>query len=105
MFSLWFLDRGVDGRFSVWCLNRGMAGIIYFLFSNFTSYSFFFFQICPWDAELREIRAECYLAVGENFKAISDIRSTTKLISDNTDAYLKLSLIHYQMGDADDSLM
>lgn len=62
-------------------------------------------DICPWDAELREIRANCYLAVGENFKAISDIRSTTKLISDNTDAFLKLSLIHYQMGDADDSLM
>jgi DnaJ family protein C protein 3 len=62
-------------------------------------------QICPWDAELREIRADCYIAIGENFKAISDIRSTTKLISDNTDAYLKLSHIHYQMGDADDSLV
>ena len=62
-------------------------------------------DICPWDAELREIRADCYIAIGENFKAISDIRSTTKLISDNTDAYLKLSHIHYQMGDAEDSLV
>ncbi|XP_071159834.1 dnaJ homolog subfamily C member 3-like [Mytilus edulis] len=62
-------------------------------------------DICPWDAELREIRSDCYLAVGDNFKAISDIRSTTKLISDNTNAYLKLSQIHYTMGDAEDSLV
>lgn len=62
-------------------------------------------DICPWDLELREMRANCYLAIGDNFKAISDIRSTTKLLSDNTDAYLKLSLIHYQMGDAEDSLV
>lgn len=65
----------------------------------------FILQICPWDAELREIRSDCYLAVGDNFKAISDIRSTTKLISDNTNAYLKLSQIHYTMGDAEDSLV
>ncbi|KAJ8310306.1 hypothetical protein KUTeg_012171 [Tegillarca granosa] len=60
--------------------------------------------ICPWDPEFREIRAECYIAQGEFFKAIGDIRPTTKLRNDNTKGFYKLSLLHYDIGDADESL-
>ncbi|XP_033759838.1 dnaJ homolog subfamily C member 3-like [Pecten maximus] len=62
-------------------------------------------EVCPWDVELREIRAECYMAQGDYFKAVGDIRSTTKLRSDNTPAFLKLSLLYYDMGDAENSLI
>ncbi|KAL5004932.1 hypothetical protein ScPMuIL_018388 [Solemya velum] len=62
-------------------------------------------EISPWDSGLRELRAECYMAQGDLFKAIGDIRTTTKLLSDNTPAYLKLSLLHYDMGEADESLI
>uniref|UniRef100_A0A0L8H4S7 Uncharacterized protein n=1 Tax=Octopus bimaculoides TaxID=37653 RepID=A0A0L8H4S7_OCTBM len=61
-------------------------------------------EICPWSPELKEIRSECYIALGDLLKAIHDIRPTTKLRNDNTAAFLKLSLLHYQLGEADDSL-
>ena len=60
--------------------------------------------MCPWDPNLRELRAECYIAVGDYFKAIGDIRPTTKLRADNTAGYYKLSLLHYDIGEADESL-
>ncbi|BFZ00647.1 hypothetical protein BsWGS_03685 [Bradybaena similaris] len=60
---------------------------------------------CPWDPALRELRAEAYIAQGELFKAISDIRPAAKLVPDNTKAYYKLSLLHYQMGEEEESLM
>lgn len=62
-------------------------------------------QLCPWDTDLRELRAEAYIAQGELFKAIGDIRPTAKLVPDNTKAYLRMSLLHYQMGEEDESLM
>ncbi|XP_005100334.1 dnaJ homolog subfamily C member 3 [Aplysia californica] len=62
-------------------------------------------EICPWDTDLREMRAECFIAQGELFKAISDIRPTAKLIPDNTKAFLRMSLLHYQMGEEEESLM
>ncbi len=62
------------------------------------------FQTCPWDPDLRELRAECYIAQGDYFKAIGDIRPTTKLRSDNTAGYYKLSTLYYEMGEAQDSL-
>jgi len=61
-------------------------------------------QLCPWDPELREIRAECYIAQGDLFKAVGDIRPTTKLRNDNTAGYFKLSNLYYEMGDAEESL-
>ncbi|CAI9725631.1 dnaJ homolog subfamily C member 3-like [Octopus vulgaris] len=61
-------------------------------------------EVCPWSPELKEIRSECYIALGDLLKAIHDIRPTTKLRNDNTAAFLKLSLLHYQLGEADDSL-
>lgn len=31
-------------------------------------------QVSPWDAELRIMRADCYEAIGDYIKAISDIK-------------------------------
>ena len=59
----------------------------------------------PWDPSIRELRAECYIAQGDLFKAINDIRPTTKLRSDNTAAFYRLSNLYYQMGDADEALV
>lgn len=50
------------------------------------------------------MRADCYIAQGEYYKAISDIRQTAKLISDNTAAYFRVSTLLYQIGEAEDSL-
>lgn len=61
-------------------------------------------QLAPWDAKIRVMRAECYIALGDLFKAVGDIRPTTKLIPDNTGAYLQLSQLYYRMGEADTSL-
>jgi len=38
------------------------------------------------------------------FKAVSDIKPTTKLIPDNTKGYYRLSKLYYVMGEADESL-
>ena len=48
------------------------------------------FQSCPWDIRLFERRSECHLAIDKPFKAISDLKAATKLMSDNTDAFFKL---------------
>lgn len=61
-------------------------------------------QICPWDPSLHETRAECYIQMGEYYKAISDIRPTTSLRSDNRPAFLKMSHLYYKLGDAEESL-
>ena len=53
---------------------------------------------------MRELRAECYINLGDYFKAVGDIRPTTKLRNDNTAAYFKLSTLYYEMGEADTSL-
>ncbi|PVD19108.1 hypothetical protein C0Q70_21667 [Pomacea canaliculata] len=62
-------------------------------------------EYCPWASELREMRADSYIAVGELFKATGELRTTVKLIPDNTKGYLRLSLLHYQMGEEEDSLL
>lgn len=36
--------------------------------------------------------------------AIADMRITTKLIQDNTDGYLKLANLYYQIGDVEQGL-
>lgn len=62
-------------------------------------------ETCPWDISLREMRSEGYLVVGENSKAISDLKAATKLMSDNTDAFMKLSKLYYILGEPEDSLI
>lgn len=61
-------------------------------------------QECPWDVVLREMRATCYESLGDLNNAINDLRPTTKMVSDNTVGFLKLSKLHYKLGDADESL-
>ena len=73
------------------------------LIFNTISYSLLL-QSCPWDISLREMRSECYLANGEASKAISDLKAATKLMSDNTVAFMKLSKLYYMLGDPEESL-
>ncbi|XP_078514087.1 dnaJ homolog subfamily C member 3 [Lissotriton helveticus] len=61
-------------------------------------------EVCVWDAELRELRSECYIQEGELGKAISDLKVASKLKNDNTEAFYKVSTIYYQLGDHEMSL-
>lgn len=61
-------------------------------------------ETCPWAVELREMRAELYVHGGDEINAISDVRFTTKLMSDNTIGYFKLSSMLYRLGNIEDSL-
>ena len=69
-----------------------------------TNKIYIYSQSVPWDPSLRELRAECYIAQGDMYKAINDIRPTTKLRNDNTAAYFRLSKLYYEIGDAEESL-
>lgn len=61
-------------------------------------------QTCVWDVASREMRAECFIELGEMGKAISDLKATSKLKNDNTQAFYKLSTIYYTLGDHEMSL-
>lgn len=61
-------------------------------------------QTCVWDVSSRELRAECFIQMGEMGKAISDLKAASKLKSDNTEAFYRLSSIYYQLGDHEMSL-
>uniref|UniRef100_A0AAQ5XEK0 DnaJ homolog subfamily C member 3 n=1 Tax=Amphiprion ocellaris TaxID=80972 RepID=A0AAQ5XEK0_AMPOC len=61
-------------------------------------------QISPWDPESRELRAECYIRMGDPQKAIQDLTPTTRLRNDNRAAFLKLSMLHYSLGEHHESL-
>ncbi|KAJ8393845.1 hypothetical protein AAFF_G00055740 [Aldrovandia affinis] len=61
-------------------------------------------ETCAWDVASRELRAECFVQLGEMGKAIGDLKATSKLKNDNTQAFYQLSTIYYQLGDHDMSL-
>uniref|UniRef100_A0A8C6VGI4 DnaJ homolog subfamily C member 3 n=1 Tax=Naja naja TaxID=35670 RepID=A0A8C6VGI4_NAJNA len=61
-------------------------------------------EVCVWDADMRELRAESYIKEGEPGKAISDLKAAAKLKSDNTEAFYKISTIYYELGDHEMSL-
>ncbi|KAL1505857.1 hypothetical protein ABEB36_005319 [Hypothenemus hampei] len=61
-------------------------------------------ELSPWAADLYEFRAELLLSTGDEVAAISDFKASTKLLSDNTDGYLKLSKMLYQIGHATEAL-
>uniref|UniRef100_A0A9J7XA35 DnaJ (Hsp40) homolog, subfamily C, member 3b n=2 Tax=Cyprinus carpio TaxID=7962 RepID=A0A9J7XA35_CYPCA len=61
-------------------------------------------ELSPWDPESRELRAECYIRLGDPRKAIMDLTPATRLRADNRAAFLKLSQLHYSLGDHHDSL-
>uniref|UniRef100_A0A5S6QYS5 J domain-containing protein n=1 Tax=Trichuris muris TaxID=70415 RepID=A0A5S6QYS5_TRIMR len=58
----------------------------------------------PWNERLRLKRAECYERLGALQKAISDIRSATKLVPDNTKALYKASYFSYMLGNLHDAM-
>jgi DnaJ family protein C protein 3 len=59
---------------------------------------------CPWNVLYREQRASCFSFIGEPAKSIFDLKQLTILINDNTDGFLKISLLYYQLGDDEQSL-
>lgn len=61
-------------------------------------------DICPWSSGFREMRAEYYIALNDHMNAISDIRSTTKLLADNTQGFFKLSTLLYSLGHVEQAL-
>lgn len=61
-------------------------------------------EVCPWAPELRELRAEWYEVLEDYPRAISDMRSSTKLMSANTGGFFKLASLYYRLGQVDDSL-
>ncbi|KAG9271209.1 hypothetical protein AMEX_G14097 [Astyanax mexicanus] len=61
-------------------------------------------ETCAWDVDSREMRAECFIKLGEMGKAISDLKAASKLRNDNTQAFYKLSTIYYNLGDHEMSL-
>ncbi|XP_063809098.1 dnaJ homolog subfamily C member 3 isoform X2 [Pseudophryne corroboree] len=82
-------------------------GVAAYKQKDYTSGEGFFnivLETCIWDAEVRELRAECYINQGEPGKAISDLKAASKLKSDNTGAFYKVSRIYYELGDHEMSL-
>ncbi|XKL60551.1 hypothetical protein PGB90_007608 [Kerria lacca] len=61
-------------------------------------------ESCPWSSNLRELRSKSYLEIGDTDSAILDLRSATKLLSDNTDGFYKLSQLQYRLGRLSESL-
>ena len=57
----------------------------------------FAFQYIPWNSHIRELRADAYLGIGNTMHAISEMRALTKLTTDNTEGFFKLSTLHYQV--------
>ncbi|KAL1132326.1 hypothetical protein AAG570_010282 [Ranatra chinensis] len=64
----------------------------------------FYYVYCPWSPRLRELRSKCYIELNDSFSAILDLKSATKLQSDNTKGYYDLSILHYQIGQPHESL-
>lgn len=58
-----------------------------------------------WDVSLRAMRAQAHEESGDLMSAIVDLRVTTKMRSDDTDGFLKLSRLHYRVGEAEESLV
>ncbi|XP_011314678.1 dnaJ homolog subfamily C member 3 [Fopius arisanus] len=61
-------------------------------------------EFSPWAAELREMRAECHMKMGDYMSAVSDMRAGTKLTSDDTIGFFKLSHMLYRLGFVDEAL-
>ncbi|XP_043219343.1 dnaJ homolog subfamily C member 3-like [Amphibalanus amphitrite] len=61
-------------------------------------------EVCSWSAPLRQLRADSYVAVGDLIAALSDLRTTTKLVTDNRAGHLQIAKLHYRLGEAHESL-
>ena len=58
----------------------------------------------PKKVKYLEARADCYEHMGLYDDAILDLRPTTKLVNDNTQAWYKISTLHYAQGEIERSL-
>lgn len=65
-------------------------------------------EISPWSPDLRELRAQSNLAVGDRMSAVSDFKSVNRLMQDGSDDLtthiFKLAKLLYELGDAANSL-
>lgn len=61
-------------------------------------------EVSPWASDLYELRSQMHIENNDILAAIADIRSSTKLQSDNTAGYYKLATLLYQLGHATDAL-
>lgn len=61
-------------------------------------------ETCPWAHEIRQLRAESHIKNGELLSAIADIRSATRLQTDYTQGYYRLSTLLYELGQATEAL-
>jgi DnaJ family protein C protein 3 len=65
-------------------------------------------EVSPWSPELRELRAQSNLAIGDRLSAVSDFRSVNRLMQDGSDDLtthiFKLAKLLYELGHAADSL-
>lgn len=61
-------------------------------------------EFSPWSKNLREMRADSHIAVGDILSAVSDLRSVNRLTQDSTEGFFKLSHLLYQLGHATDAL-
>ncbi|XP_022900839.2 dnaJ homolog subfamily C member 3 [Onthophagus taurus] len=61
-------------------------------------------EISPWASHLYELRSEILMENNDILAAVSDIKTASKLQSDNVDGYFKLSNLLYQLGHATDAL-
>jgi len=61
-------------------------------------------EAVPWDAKLREMRADIHAQVGNDQDAISDLRHVTKLVPDSRSTLLKISKLQYELGREEESL-
>ncbi|TKR72459.1 hypothetical protein L596_019898 [Steinernema carpocapsae] len=61
-------------------------------------------EFAQWDSDLYRKRAKCYEQMGDIQKAISDIRTITKLVPDSTHAFFHMAELHYGVGDVESSL-
>lgn len=61
-------------------------------------------EVSPWAADFYELRSEMHMENNDVQAAVSDIKSATKLQSDNVQGYYKLSSVLYQLGQASEAL-
>jgi DnaJ family protein C protein 3 len=50
------------------------------------------------------MRGEAFLRMGDLVNAISDYKSSVKMTPDNTKGHLRVSRLHYDIGEAEESL-
>lgn len=61
-------------------------------------------QELPYNPNLRELRAQCFEHLGSKQSAIADLTVSTKMNNDDTAGYFKLSRLHYEIGEVEESL-